>query len=551
MTWRRVELVIVAATAACRHDAAPPSPAPEPPPPATVAHRAAAQLRVDAPELDADDVERLVTVPIERALSQPPRIVVARSSSATGAAWLELELGGGGGGDVVTLDAVRGRLALATMPPGVAPPRLALAASTRVALRYVVRGEPQSLRAAHDWIVKPALARVPGVASIVSCGGLAPEIHVIVDPARLVHVSLADVEAALTRARSFHAADASANLAALRDVVVATPHDVPVRVRDLAVVETGRAHRTCHAVDDGGEVVSAAVYADADANLADVRAATTRAVAALGRELPRGITAVSIEYDEVATIELPAGELADHAAHLNALRTAVGADTPVVFELGDADGALAVRRDDLHVLAREPDRAAVIARLRATDPTLVIAATGTAARWIRGSGRDLAELDTVAAAAERVAATTRGVAITGHAGSAMVGRLEAKIDRTRLARVGLDVSAVELAIRAARDGIVVATLDDRSHPIEVKLRLARAGEEPSVALAVAGGGTVTLGQVATYQRVARRREIVHDHLERWVGVRVTLADDTARAALAAAFARIARPVGTRLVLADP
>ena len=75
--------------------------------------------------------------------------------------------------------------------------------------RYTLRGakdDPMQLRTLQDWVVRPALMRVDGVADVVSYGGLVREIHVMPDPIRLaaLGLTLADLEEAI-RAGSVNA----------------------------------------------------------------------------------------------------------------------------------------------------------------------------------------------------------------------------------------------------------------------------------------------------------------------------------------------------------
>src|SRR5207247_8266517 len=71
--------------------------------------------------------------------------------------------------------------------------------------RYTLEGkgaDPMSLRTQQDWVVRPQLLRVPGVADVVSYGGLLREIHVEPDPVRMaaLEVGLSDIFEALKKA---------------------------------------------------------------------------------------------------------------------------------------------------------------------------------------------------------------------------------------------------------------------------------------------------------------------------------------------------------------
>src|SRR5262249_21407125 len=155
------------------------------------------------------------------------------------------------------------RLAGADLPPGVQPELGSLATPIGEVYRYTLDGEhedPMTLRTLQDWTVRPALLRVPGVADVVSYGGLVEEIHVEPDPTRMASlgVVLDDVFAALSKA----SANASGGLVSrgdqgfvirsvgtfastddINEVRVGFHGNVAVTVKDVAHVVIGYAPR--------------------------------------------------------------------------------------------------------------------------------------------------------------------------------------------------------------------------------------------------------------------------------------------------------------------
>ena len=96
------------------------------------------------------------------------------------------------------------RLSRAELPAGVQPALGPLATPIGEVYRYTLEGEgadPMTLRTQQDWVVRPQLLRVPGVADVVSYGGFLREIHVEPDPARMasLDVGLPDIFEALRK----------------------------------------------------------------------------------------------------------------------------------------------------------------------------------------------------------------------------------------------------------------------------------------------------------------------------------------------------------------
>ncbi|MFY8093256.1 MAG: efflux RND transporter permease subunit [Niveispirillum sp.] len=128
------------------------------------------------------------------------------------------------------------------------------------------------LRTVQDWIVAPQMKGVRGVAGIDTIGGYVRQYHVLPDPARLVSFGLtfADLGTALERAnQSLGAGQMERNgelfivrsdgrIATAEQIagtVIATRDGVPVRLSDVATVQTGQELRTGSASENGREVV--------------------------------------------------------------------------------------------------------------------------------------------------------------------------------------------------------------------------------------------------------------------------------------------------------
>jgi cobalt-zinc-cadmium resistance protein CzcA len=214
------------------------------------------------PGQPTEEVERRVSLPIERALNGTPHLIGLRSISLFGLSQVTLTFDD----DIDFYQArqlVLERLRDASLPEGVTPSLGPMATPIGEVYRYTLDGhgaDPMTLRTLQDWVVAPQLLRVPGVADVVSFGGLEREIHVEPDPTKMaaLGVRLDDVFAALSKAsgnatggyveqgsemfviRSLGIFD---DEKAIEQTLIALHQGVPVLVRDVATVRSGYAPR--------------------------------------------------------------------------------------------------------------------------------------------------------------------------------------------------------------------------------------------------------------------------------------------------------------------
>ncbi len=222
------------------------------------------------PGQPTEEVERRVSIPLERELNGLPHLDSARSVSLFGLSSTTLTFDDG----IDPQEArhqVTERIGQADLPPGIQPSLGLFYTPIGEVYRYTLDApavDAMTLRTLQDWTVRPQLLRVPGVADVVSYGGLVREIHVEPDPARLAAqgVGLDDVFGALKKA-SQNASGGyvvrGAETLAIRSVgVLATPADVAdvrvgfhegraVRVADVATVRVGYAPRQGIVTRDG------------------------------------------------------------------------------------------------------------------------------------------------------------------------------------------------------------------------------------------------------------------------------------------------------------
>jgi len=152
----------------------------------------------------SEEVERRVSIPLERALNGVPGLFRLRSISMFGLSMVTLTFQDGVE-PLVARQQITERFADANLPPGISPDLGPLATPIGEVYRYTLVGQgadPMSLRTLQDWVVRPAIMRVPGVADVVSYGGLQQEIHVEPNPTKMaaLGVVLDDVFTALSKA---------------------------------------------------------------------------------------------------------------------------------------------------------------------------------------------------------------------------------------------------------------------------------------------------------------------------------------------------------------
>jgi cobalt-zinc-cadmium resistance protein CzcA len=178
---------------------------------------------------------------------------------------------------------------------------------------------PTDLRVIQDWIIKPQLRNVPGVAEINTIGGFAKEYQIAPDPKRLAAYSLTlnDLVTALERNNAnvgagyiersgeqllIRAPGQVASIDDIANIVITTSDGTPIRVRNVAEVDIGREMRTGAATENGREVVLGTVFMLIGENSRSVSQAVAEKLAQINRSLPEGVVAVTV-YDRTNLVE--------------------------------------------------------------------------------------------------------------------------------------------------------------------------------------------------------------------------------------------------------
>src|SRR4029077_7135032 len=135
----------------------------------------------------AEEVERKVTIPVERALVGIPRVMIQRSITSCGLS--EVILTFDDDADIYfARQQVLERLPDAEVPEGVEPHLGPNDTPVGQIYQYTLESDhhtPSELRSWQEWVVAKHLMRVPGVADVVSFGGFQKEYHVLAAPGRV------------------------------------------------------------------------------------------------------------------------------------------------------------------------------------------------------------------------------------------------------------------------------------------------------------------------------------------------------------------------------
>ena len=279
----------------------------------------------EAPGLAPQEVEQLVTFPIERSLLGLPDAQVVRSTTKFGLVITQ----------VVFYDHVEPYFARQlvsqrlgdvskALPAGVVPVLGPISTAMGEVYQYILTStspewDATSLKTLQDFTLAPQLRTVDGVAEVNSWGGRTEQYHVVVDPRRLAAagLTLGDLERAVAadnanfggtytenRGERFvvHGLGRLRDLADLQRVTVAAPGGVPIRLGDVARVERGALPRQGAVTYNGtGEVVSGMVIMRKGANAQQVIRRIKARVAEVVPTLPAGVQLVPF-YDQTELV---------------------------------------------------------------------------------------------------------------------------------------------------------------------------------------------------------------------------------------------------------
>lgn len=283
------------------------------------------QINASVPSLNPREAEQQVTVPIELGLSGLPGLQNLRSTSKFGLSQV-----------VATFDdrtdifvarqLVMERLQSVELPEGIRRPELGpISSGLGEVFHYAIRSrDPErtltELRELHDWVVKPLLRQVRGVAEVNSWGGFEKQYHVVAEPARLIKhgLTLEELIEALQinnqnvgggqivrggESLLVHGIGLTVNEEQIGDIVIRSHQGVPVRVRDVATVKIGHEIRRGAVTADGqGETVLGLGFMLMGENSAVVTRALKEKLAQVRKSLPADVE-LEILYDRTELVD--------------------------------------------------------------------------------------------------------------------------------------------------------------------------------------------------------------------------------------------------------
>lgn len=289
-------------------------------------------VNTEAPGYTPLEVEQRVTFPLENIMAGIPQLAYTRSTSRYSLSQITV---------VFEEDtdiyfarqqvAERMNAAKASLPESLEPRLGPLATGLGEIFMFTVNSEPNAvnadgslvtptdLRTVHDWIIRPQLLRVPGVAEINPIGGFKKEILIAPDPTKLLAygISYKDVVLAVEENNANQGAGfiehngaqwlmrvpgQASGMDELGSIVVKDIQGVPIHVRDVASVGPGQELRSGAATQDGKEVVMSTVFMLIGENSREVANAVASKLREVQASLPTGIIATAV-YDRTSLVD--------------------------------------------------------------------------------------------------------------------------------------------------------------------------------------------------------------------------------------------------------
>ncbi|OTG98091.1 CusA/CzcA family heavy metal efflux RND transporter [Acinetobacter sp. ANC 4654] len=284
------------------------------------------QINSQANGFTALEVEQRITYPIENAMSGMSNLEQTRSISRYGLSQVTIIFKDGT--DIYwARQLINQRLqeAKSALPENVEPQMSPISTGLGEIYQWVIKAEPNAkkpdgtpytamdLREVQDWIVRPQLQRVEGVAEVNSIGGYEKTYIVAPDLTRLqqIQISVAELEQALqdnnaNRGAGFIEDNGQqltvrvpgllSSIQDIENVSISTKNGLPIRVSDVASVSIGHDLRTGGATYNGEETVLGTAMMMMGENSKAVAQAVDKKVQEIQQSLPKGVVIETV-YD--------------------------------------------------------------------------------------------------------------------------------------------------------------------------------------------------------------------------------------------------------------
>ncbi len=290
-------------------------------------------LMTEAEGMAPEEVEQLVTFPVEAAMNGMPGVTRVRSVSGVGLSVVYIEFDWGT--EVYrNRQQVTERLALVQeqLPAGVIPQMGPISSIMGeimlVALPVSATASPMEVREIADWVIRPRLLTIPGVAQVIAIGGEVRQYQVMPEPLRMedLGIELDDIEQALrgfavntsggfleqaAREYLIRHIGRTTRLADLENLVVGEAEGRPILLRQVAQVGYGARVKRGDAGYNAAPAVIMSVQKQPDADTVPLTAAVEQALAELGRTLPPGMEKPQVLFRQADFIESSIGNVGE------------------------------------------------------------------------------------------------------------------------------------------------------------------------------------------------------------------------------------------------
>ena len=283
-------------------------------------------LMTEAGGMAPEEVEQLITFPVESAMNGMPGVTRVRSVSGIGLSVVYVEFEWGS-------EIYRNRQQIAErlnlvreqLPQGIVPQMGPISSIMGEILLIALpadpdKASPMQVREYADWVMRPRLLTIPGVAHVIPIGGQVKQYRVEPDPARLqaVGVSLSELETALKNfggntAGGFVDAGGreylirnigrTTRLVDLQNQPVATRNGQPILLRQVASVTFAPGVKRGDASFKGKPAVILSVQKQPTADSVKLTRAVEQALAEMGKSLPQGVDTPQFLFKQANFIE--------------------------------------------------------------------------------------------------------------------------------------------------------------------------------------------------------------------------------------------------------
>lgn len=268
-------------------------------------------IQTQAPGLASEEVESLVTIPLESALNGTSMVQTVRSSSSEGLSFITVIFEWGTNiYDARQLVAEKVQVISSKLPQNVKKPVLSPITSPIGSIYFfALTGKETSLREIRtyaDWEIRNKLLSIPGVANVVVYGGDVKQYQVLLNPQKLkqYEISLNEVINAADKANVIvgggyllkedkeYLIRGIGKIESLKDLensVVSEKNGVPIYLSDIAKIVVGSAFKRSYGSVDGKDAVIVAVSKQPQINTLEISKKISFALIDIKKSLPKDI----------------------------------------------------------------------------------------------------------------------------------------------------------------------------------------------------------------------------------------------------------------------